>query len=112
MWDKENCCIKSLAIHDQIVTALVRQMGEILSVLSAIYASMVAFYREYLWEYVERLGQCVTLLWMLVGDYNQVLLVTEKRGGGPICFRNMEGLRRVVTTCSLVDLGFSGSPYT
>lgn len=112
LWDKENCCIKSLAIHDQIVTTLVRQMGEILWVLSSIYASLVAFYPEYLWEYFERLRQCVTLQWMLVGDYNQVLSVIEKKGGGPVCFRNMEGPRRVVTTCSLVDLGFSSSPYT
>lgn len=54
----------------------------------------------------------MSLTWLLVGDCIQVLSASEKRGDGMVSTKNMESLRHMVSTCSLVDLGLSSCPFT
>lgn len=81
-------------------------------VLSAVYASPNAYIRDDLWEYLERLHTCISLPWLLLWAFNQVLSATEKAGGNPVNRRNILAMQQMVSTCSLIDLGFSGSPFT
>lgn len=99
-------------MYDQIITVLVRQPRGLVWIMSAVYASSNAFFREDLWSYMQRLGCCMSFPWLLLGDFNQVLSVTEKRGGCPTSMGNMVGLQTAMINCSLVDLGYSSSSFT
>lgn len=65
-----------------------------------------------MWEYLECMSSCLSLTWLLVGDCIQVLSTSEKRGDGMVSTKNMESLRHMFSTCSLVDLGLSSCPFT
>lgn len=47
----------------------------------------------------------VDLPWIIGGDFNEILLADEKRGGSERYQKQMNGFRTVVDNCSLVDLG-------
>lgn len=49
---------------------------------------------------------------MLVGDFNQIMFESEKKGGRPANQNQMEQLNEVVKRCKLYDLGFTGPKFT
>lgn len=80
LWDESHIHNESLEVHEQIVAIVVRNDNKHVWVLSASYASPNAYFREDLWKYLIRLGGCVSFEWLLLGDFNQVLASSEKRG--------------------------------
>ncbi|XP_074304565.1 uncharacterized protein LOC141639306 [Silene latifolia] len=52
------------------------------------------------------------LPWVVIGDFNQILFKHEKRGGVPRDQRAMDEFREAMDECGLMDIGFSGEPFT
>lgn len=96
--------IEPLAIYDHVILVLVRQDSRRVWILSAVYASPNPLLREHLWNYITQLGRCIDLPWVLVGDFNHVLLVIEKSDSFSVNIRNMLTFQNVVLSCSLVDM--------
>ena len=61
---------------------------------------------------LKRLSTHGNLPWICAGDFNETLRAEEQIGGQGRSERQMEVFREAVQTCSLVDLGFIGLPYT
>ncbi|KAM1493526.1 hypothetical protein PS1_025674 [Malus domestica] len=49
---------------------------------------------------------------LIMGDFNDVLLESEKDGGNMRMATSMTSFRNFVTTSWLLDLGFEGYPFT
>ena len=49
---------------------------------------------------------------LLMGDFNDLLLNSEKEGGNMRTATSMRAFRNFVTDSCLLDLGFEGYPYT
>jgi hypothetical protein len=51
-------------------------------------------------------------LWLILGDFNEILFAHEKEGGNqrPVSF--MEAFRDALMGCELEDLGFQGGKFT
>ena len=47
-----------------------------------------------------------------MGDFNEVLLSSEKEGGQPKSQVCLDRFREALEECDLTDLGFSGDPFT
>nr|KYP61055.1 hypothetical protein KK1_023479 [Cajanus cajan] len=78
-----------------------------------VYASPHLQERSTLWNNLTRLAQIVDGPWNLMGDFNVVLRPHERMGSattrinrGDIAFNNF------VNQCNLLDIGFTGSPFT
>lgn len=54
----------------------------------------------------------ITILWVLIGDFNQVLRQEDKRGGRMIHGSAVDRMQCMVNTCKLIELEFSGSRFT
>jgi endonuclease/exonuclease/phosphatase family metal-dependent hydrolase len=52
------------------------------------------------------------LPWLYLGDFNEILESSEKRGWCIRPWARMNDFREVVQRCHLVDLGFTGYAYT
>jgi len=52
------------------------------------------------------------LPWLCFGDFNEILMQQEKRGGSPKPQNSIDSFSRVVHECDLTDLGFTGYPFT
>ncbi|KAL9686367.1 hypothetical protein QQ045_023824 [Rhodiola kirilowii] len=61
---------------------------------------------------VERLGQNNQLPWLVLGDFNEVLFDWEVWGGRIRKEWQMRNFREAINECGLMDLGYSGLPFT
>lgn len=52
----------------------------VLWILSLLYTFPTASVREELWLYLINLSNYISVLWVLIGDFDQVLDVVDKRG--------------------------------
>lgn len=81
-------------------------------VCSAVYTSPKVEFRHQLWEYLENLGGCIGLPWLLMGDKNQVLLSSYKVEGREVNKRQSMAFWNVIDACNLIDMGFSSPMFT
>ena len=51
-------------------------------------------------------------LWLCLGDFNEVLVSSEKLGGNLRQNSFMQTFQHTLETCELSDLGFNGPKYT
>lgn len=101
-----------MSLDDQIIIAMVYPITQNPWLLFVIYASPNPLYQQDLWDYLRGLGTVVTIPWLLLGDFNQVLHNSEKRGGIPTLAMRMQAFREVILAYDLIDLGFSGPRFT
>lgn len=78
---------------------------------TAIYASPIPSVRNQCWEYLCSLRQLIPGSWMLTGDFNEILLPSEVKGGDFYVNRALK-FGSMIDNCNLIDLGFSGPKYT
>lgn len=79
-------------------------------ICSTVYASPIPSTREALWKHLKTARSSFDPPWFLAGDFNQILLPSEVRGGNFIMSRaNM--FAQVLEECNLVDLGASGNLF-
>lgn len=66
----------------------------------------------YLWDLLRQLHQESTSLWLVIGDFNEILSSFEKKKGQLRSERQMCEFRRMLDDCGLNDLGFVSRGYT
>ena len=64
------------------------------------------------WEAVEKVGEAFGGGWLCVGDFNHVFSQANKKGGRPVAGSSSERPNAVIDKNGLIDLNFSGNPYT
>ncbi|KAH0996221.1 hypothetical protein GBA52_020085 [Prunus armeniaca] len=81
--------------------------------LTGFYGWPVTSDRYKSWDFLEKLGQCNSLMWLCLWDFNEIIWGHEKVGGNPRSVkRQMMGFRHAVDVCGLKDLGFSSPKFT
>lgn len=69
--------------------------------------------RHHSWELLRRLRGLFTLPWLVAGDFNEILHLSERKGGVERVHSSLHGFRNAIDDdCELVDLGFQGAPLT
>lgn len=58
------------------------------------------------------LAHCLSLPWVCIGDFNEILKIEEKQGWLDRLERQMQGFRAALDFCGLKDLCFNGFPFT
>lgn len=80
--------------------------------LIGVYGHPEANLCEKVWNIIRFVRHRETLLWLLMGDFNEILQLSEKRCGRNRPKRQMGNFHEVLEVCELKDLGFSGCPFT
>ena len=68
--------------------------------------------RHLSWQYIHDLHNSSSLPWLIVGDFNEILLCDEKEGGNDRPSIVMQNFRECLDDCGLVDLGYVGDKFT
>lgn len=76
--------------------------------LSAVYGSPDALDRKGLWQRISVTSESHDLLWLLMGDFNQVLSADEKSSRRCVNLSNCRKMLDCLQYSNLVDLGASG----
>ncbi|XP_020997411.1 uncharacterized protein LOC107486813 [Arachis duranensis] len=79
----------------------------------AIYGSPQRGQRKELWSCLNSISQNISSPWCIAGDFNAMLHAHERKGGS---LNQIQGactdFQTCVSECGLMDLGFSGWPFT
>lgn len=80
--------------------------------LSCFYGFLERARRSQSWELICNLAQLSNLPWCIVGDFNDLLYATDKKGIHPHPEYLMRGFRNAIDSSSLAELDLNGGSYT
>jgi hypothetical protein len=63
------------------------------------------------WEAIRAIKGDLTVPWLIMGDFNEILYNSEKEGGRPRSQRQLQAFHDVLSECGLNDMGFIGDLY-
>jgi len=110
---KSKCCNYDSIVIDvyfQAVTICIKKDG-CMWFCSPIYGSPQLVNREKLWSYLIFIRGDILSLWVMIGDFNEVLLPSEIKGG-IFTAKQAEKFSNMIEQCNLIDLGATRSTYT
>lgn len=64
------------------------------------------------WNLLQELAGRLSLPWYIIGDFNDLMVMEEKKGDKSHPMFLLEGFSEAVMDCELVDLGYTGEKYT
>lgn len=77
-----------------------------------IYASTQHKSRLELWKVIENISTSIDLLWLCIGNFNEITSHTEKWGGREPIPNRMMAYSEAMDSCNLIDLAFNGPRFT
>jgi hypothetical protein len=77
-----------------------------------VYGEPCAATHHVMWESLRRLKPISRAPWMLIGDFNEAMWLFEQFSACKRPERQMANFRDVLADCELLDLGFTGVPWT
>lgn len=80
--------------------------------LTGFYGYPQSGRRRASWELLRTLSNLSPLPWCVVGDFNNLLNMEDKRGRMERSSWMLRGFRETVQACGLTDLNLKGYPYT
>ena len=80
--------------------------------LTGFYGDPNTASREDSWSLLKALSTRVSLPWICIGGFNEILLAKEKQRWLDRLERQMQGFRDALDVCGLKDLGFNWFPFT
>ena len=113
LWNADQVEVSNLTSNEQEIHAIVKVNSSNLSWLfSAIYASPRFRERCLLWNNLSNVAQAHNLLWIIGGDFNEMLSSDEKFSGRPIIPSRALLFKECLDDCNMADLGFQGPIFT
>ena len=105
--------VEIITRSEHSIHALVKvQSLSVSFLLTIVYAPPQFHKRNFFWEYLQNLALHVSLPWVLLGDFNDMISDEEKLGGLPVNRTRMSAFRNCMDNYGLIDLGFHGPRYT
>ena len=104
IWDS------SLIVHirsfsDMHINADVQQSDGLWWRLTGFYGHPEVALRVHSWALLRRLHNMTDALWLVVGDFNEIVSLNEKSGREGRSLGQMVAFREALSDCSLQDLG-------
>ena len=111
LW-KENCVVNVCSSSSYFIDAWISSLDILPWRFSGFYGNPDASQRGLSWELLRRLRFAHSGAWLCAGDFNEILDLEEKVGGGVKSQRAIDDFRKAVDDCQICDLGFVGDPFT
>ena len=107
MW--KNTYQVTILSSDKRIIDLKVTIGSVTFYMSCVYGDPVAAKRHEVWNRLESLGLSRDDVWVLVGDFNELLSNDEKSGGAVRSESTFWNFRNMVQNCKLRELRHSGN---
>ena len=105
--------VEIITYSEHSIHALVKVPSSSLSfLLTVVYAPPQFIKRKPFWDYLQNLAMNISLPWILIGDFNDMISEEEKLGGLPVNRTHIAAFRNCLDKCGLKDLGFHGPRFT
>lgn len=112
LWRKGiDIVLSTMSVHHIDVTVR-GGLGEEEGSLTGFYGWPEVHNRHLSWQLLTELATQSHLPWVCLGDFNEILLASEKNGGGDRADWQMSNFRGAVDRCGFRDVPFSGYEFT
>ncbi|XP_021834215.1 uncharacterized protein LOC110774005 [Prunus avium] len=113
LWWKPNVSVQIISASKNLIdTAILGDQTGIQMRCSYFYGPPYREEKESFWFGVSNLGVDVSVPWVCVGDFNEMIWHHEKLGGAPWCNSRVRYLRNFLNDHELIDLGHVGQNFT
>ncbi|XP_075674809.1 uncharacterized protein LOC142644001 [Castanea sativa] len=113
LWDSAQVEVNVLSSIEQEIHAIVKDLSLNASwMLSVVYASPRYAEKRLLWDNLTTIAGLHSLPWVIVGNFNEILLGENKFGGRPINVNRALKFQECLNDCGMIDLGFTSPKYT
>lgn len=112
LWNKSRVGIQILSSTQHFIHALVEDDGRPPWLCTVVYINPNAQLKRSGFEEIRNLAGTITLPWLIVGDFNDILAGSEKIGGRPVDMRRCNGFSNWIQNCGLIDFGSVGPKFT
>ena len=79
---------------------------------TGFYGNPEVALRSRSWELLRQLNATSDLPWLIMGDFNEIMILEEQMGRLDRNLQQMASFREAILDCSLHDLGFQGPEFT
>ncbi|KAJ4844968.1 hypothetical protein Tsubulata_011699 [Turnera subulata] len=111
LWNEYHVQVQVLYNHTQILHVRVTKARDSF-LLSTVYASPQAGWRNYCWRNIEALSQEITEPWLLVGDFNAILEGLERKDRLGRQGKANVAFQQCIFEAKLIDLGSNCGDFT
>ncbi|XP_061342988.1 uncharacterized protein LOC133289134 [Gastrolobium bilobum] len=111
-WNDDSFKISLIEKINQFIHVLCTCSNGASFLLTVVYGSPREEERNALWSDLRRISETISVLWAVVGDFNEILSANEKKGGAPINVAKCAKFMEVLDDCNIMDLGCHGAKYT
>ena len=80
--------------------------------MTGFYGNLEKILRRESWNLLRYLNSQYQMPWVFLGDFNEILLATEKAKGLERSQQQIEGFRKAINICGFQDLGFEGPNFS
>ena len=99
--------VEIITCSEHSIHALVKVPSPSLTfLLIAVYALPQFNKRKPFWDYLQNLAMNISLPWIPLGDFNDMISKEEKLEGLPVNRTRIAAFRNCLDKCGLIDLGF------
>ena len=81
-------------------------------ILSCVYGPSNRSDRRAFWDSFASIGESFEASWLCIGDFNSILVQSEKQGRRPVAGASHCPFKRFIDHFGMVDLGFARNPFT
>jgi hypothetical protein len=81
-------------------------------ILSCVYGPSNRCDRRAFWDSFAAIGESFEASWLCIGDFNSILVQSDKQGGRPVAGSSHCPFKRFIDHFGMIDLGFAGNPFT
>jgi len=81
-------------------------------IMSCIYGPPYRKNKSNFWDSLLTIGENHSLAWLCIGDFNMIIDQSENIGGRPFACSSSDPFRLFMNNNGIVDLRFSGNPFT
>lgn len=111
LWNPSNIVVEPVttAFHEIYLKV---QVNSLTFLLIALYAPPNYYDRKPLWEKLAYLSNYIPIPWLIMVDFNDISMASEKFGGRPPSQLKMNTFNNFFNKAKLIDLGFNGPNST
>ena len=111
LWKKANLC-SITQFSSKFIDVEVSSPNSPMWRLTEYYGFSERSRRKEAWDMIWNPGLRSSLPWCLMGDFNEILSIGDKKGGVEHPPWLLRGFRSTLSNCSLCDFQLEGYPYT
>lgn len=110
LWNDSSINLRVVSCHDQVHTEIFHFDDMVL--VSFVYVQPNATSKDIFWSHLIDMALRVNQPWVVIGDFNDIGFLGERKGGSGDCIDRILKFRDRWSSCDLVDPGYIGCPFT